>query len=109
MGQAAVAEFRRSQRGRGGGGRRGGRGGGTQTRNRTVLRFSPNPENLLISGGLMHGEELAGAPALIDAPLGEGHVVLFAFNPFHRAFTTGSYALVFNAMMNYENLSTNWR
>ena len=65
----------------------------------TVLRFSRDPENLLISGGLMHGEELAGAPAVVDAPLGRGHVVLFSFNPFHRAFTTGSYALVFNAML----------
>ncbi len=47
----------------------------------------------------MHGEELAGAPALVDARLGEGHVVLFSFNPFHRAFSMGSFPLVFNAML----------
>ena len=52
----------------------------------------------------MHGEELAGAPALVASPLGEGHVVMFSFDPFHRAFSTGSYPLVFNAMLNFDHL-----
>jgi hypothetical protein len=41
---------------------------------------------------------------LIDAPLGAGHAVLFAFNPVWRHETQGSYALLFNALLNYKNL-----
>ena len=41
---------------------------------------------------------------IMDAPLGEGHVVLFSNNPFWRAETKGSYFLVFNAIMNFDNL-----
>ena len=43
--------------------------------------------------------------AVIDATLGRGHVVLFSNNPFWRAETKGSYFLVFNAILNYDNLS----
>ena len=70
-----------------------------------MLRFSPEVQRLLISGGLTNGQELAGAPALVDAPLGDGHVVLFSFNPFWRGGTLGSYALVFNTLLHHRNLS----
>ena len=42
--------------------------------------------------------------AVIDSPLGQGHVVLFSNNPFWRAETKGSYFLVFNAILNFDNL-----
>jgi hypothetical protein len=41
---------------------------------------------------------------VIDVPMGKGHVVLFAINPIWRGETQGSYALVFNAMLNYDHL-----
>ena len=34
------------------------------------------------------------------------HVVLFSNNPFWRAETKGSYFLVFNAILNFDSLST---
>jgi hypothetical protein len=74
-------------------------------RPRTILSFTRNLNELLISGGLAGGEELAGAPALVDASLGSGHVILFSFNPMWRHQTHGSFFLVFNAMLNYKNLS----
>jgi hypothetical protein len=61
---------------------------------------------LLISGGLDKAEPLAGAPALVDAPLGDGHIVMFAFNPYWRSQTLGSYALLFNAFLHHGNLSS---
>ena len=76
---------------------------------RVILSFSPDVEDLLISGGLVNAEELAGAPALVDAPLGDGHIVMFSFDPFHRAFSTGSYSLVFNTIMNYDHLDVGSR
>jgi hypothetical protein len=74
-------------------------------RARTVFRFSPQVSELLISGGLRNGTDLTNAPALVDAPLGRGHVVMFSFNPFWRSHTHGTYGLVFNALLHHGSLS----
>ena len=71
---------------------------------RTVMRFPADPRELLISGGLSNGVRMAGTPALVDAPYGQGHVVVFSFNPFWRSGTLGSYALLFNALLHHGNL-----
>jgi len=72
-------------------------------RPRVVLRYADAKE-LLVSGLLDNGAELAQHAAIIDAPYGQGHVVLFSNNPFWRAETKGSYFLVFNAIMNFDSL-----
>jgi hypothetical protein len=53
---------------------------------------------------LAGGSELAGAPAIVDVPLGRGHVVLFANNPMWRQETQGSFMLLLNAALNYNHL-----
>lgn len=73
-------------------------------RPRIVLRFNTNEKDLLISGMLAGGSELAGKPAVVDVPVGKGHVVMFANNPMWRHQTQGSFFLLFNAAMNYNNL-----
>jgi hypothetical protein len=73
-------------------------------RPRVVLRYG-NANELLVSGLLENGAELAQHPAVVDSPYGEGHVVLFSNNPFWRAETKGSYFLVFNAILNFDNLN----
>ncbi len=70
---------------------------------RVVLKFAAEPE-LLISGMLAGGRELATKPAVVDVPLGKGHVVMFAINPMWRQQTQGSWAMIFNAAMNFANL-----
>ena len=72
-------------------------------RPRVILRYA-NDHDLLVSGLLDHGGELAQHAAVIDASYGQGHVVLFSNNPFWRAETKGSYFLVFNAIMNFDHL-----
>ena len=52
--------------------------------------------------------EMAGTPAVVDVPVGEGHVVLFANRPFRRWSTHGSHALVFNTMLHWNDLRTGW-
>jgi len=74
------------------------------TRPRVVLRFAAE-KDLLISGMLAGGSELAGKAAVVDAPVGKGHVVMFANNPMWRHQTHGSFSLLFNAILNYDNLS----
>lgn len=102
MGQAGVAEFRKSQPDsdtQGGFGMQ-----SPSADNRTLLRFSRDVKQLLVSGGLEHGNELAGTPALVDSKLEKGHVVMFSFNPMWRSGTLGSYALVFNTLLHHGNL-----
>lgn len=78
---------------------------GTQpSRTKTILRFAQKVDELLISGGLANGEELAGAPAVVDCKLGDGHIVMFSINPMWRNETHGSFFLVFNSMIHYKNL-----
>ena len=76
-----------------------------QLRPRVVLRFASDEKNLLISGMLAGGNELANRPAIVDVPVGRGHVVMFATNPMWRHQTQGEFFLLFNAALNYDNLS----
>jgi hypothetical protein len=83
---------------------------GEQARNRprVVLAFHQKKDSLRLSGLLVAGEELAGRPAVLDAPVGKGHVVLFAIRPFWRWETQGSFALAFNAILNWNDLELAW-
>jgi hypothetical protein len=74
-----------------------------EMRPRIVLRFAAEKE-LLISGMLAGGSELANRPAVIDVPVGKGHVVMFANNPMWRHQTHGSFSLLFNAVLNFDHL-----
>jgi hypothetical protein len=73
-------------------------------RPRVVLRYA-NAKELLVSGLLDNGAELAQHAAVIDTPYGAGHVVLFSNNPFWRGETGGSHFLVFNAILNFDSLN----
>jgi hypothetical protein len=70
---------------------------------RVVLRFAAE-KDLLLSGMITGGSEIAEKPAVVDVPHGKGHVVLFANNPMWRGETSGSYFLVFNAILNFDHL-----
>jgi hypothetical protein len=75
-----------------------------QLRPRVVLRFASDEKNLLVSGMLANGSDLANRPAVVDVPVGRGHVVMFATNPMWRHQTQGEFFLLFNAALNYNNL-----
>ncbi|MBI1760149.1 MAG: hypothetical protein HYR56_01815 [Acidobacteria bacterium] len=73
-------------------------------RPRVVLRYA-DARDLLVSGLLEAGTEIAQRPAVVDVPFGNGHVVLFSNNPFWRGETQGSYFLVFNAILHFDSLN----
>jgi len=75
-------------------------------RPRVVLRFASDEKNLLVSGMLAGASELTNAPAVIDVPVGRGHVVMFANNPMWRHQTQGSFFLIFNAALNFDSFNT---
>ena len=70
---------------------------------RVILRFA-EAKNLLLSGLLDGAPELAEKPAVVDVPHGQGHILLFATNPMWRNENSGSFFLLFNALMNYRHL-----
>jgi hypothetical protein len=88
----------------GGGGGRGGRGGPSEDAARVILRFPTNTDDMLLSGTLAGGDALQNRALVIDAPLGKGHIVMFALRPFWRWQTQGTYTLAFNAIVNWDHL-----
>ena len=73
-------------------------------RPRVALRFG-DARGLLASGLLEGGTDIAQRPIVVDVPVQKGHVVLFANNPVWRGETIGSYFLVFNTILNWDNLN----
>jgi hypothetical protein len=72
-------------------------------RPRVVMRYA-DARDLLVSGLLDGGNDLAQRAMVVDVPVEKGHIVLFSNNPIWRGETQGSYALVFNAILNFDNL-----
>jgi hypothetical protein len=73
-------------------------------RPRTLVRFG-DADDLLVSGLLEHGEQLARRAAVVEVPLGKGHLLLFAINPIWRGSTIGSHPLVWNAMLQHQSFA----
>jgi uncharacterized membrane protein YgcG len=72
-------------------------------RPRVPLRYDAQ-NTLLVSGLLDGGGDIAQRPVVVDVPVGKGHVVLFSANPIYRGETRGSYFMVFNTILNFDNL-----
>ncbi|MDX2268995.1 MAG: M14 family zinc carboxypeptidase [Bryobacter sp.] len=70
---------------------------------RVIVRWAAE-KDLLISGMLAGGGQLAHKPAIVQVPVGQGNVLLFGNNPMWRHQTQGSWPLVFNALMNFAHL-----
>jgi hypothetical protein len=79
----------------------------TRTRSttpRTILSFPANASDMLLSGTLAGGEALANRAQVVDAPVGDGHVVMFAIRPFWRWQTHGTFFLGFNTILHWNDL-----
>lgn len=54
--------------------------------------------NPLMSGWIFGHEQIQEKSALVDAPVGEGRVILFGFRPQHRAQPHATFKILFNAI-----------
>jgi hypothetical protein len=102
--QPAAAAVRGGEGATGGGGRGAAAAAAGEARPRVILRFPTDPNDMLLSGGLVGQQALAGRALVVDAPLGKGHVVMFANRPYWRWQTHGSFNLGFNAILNWNHL-----
>jgi hypothetical protein len=105
---ASASAPRGATAGQGRGGRGGpgfgGRGGASASAPRVLLAFPTDPNDMLLSGVLVGGQALAGRAVAVDAPVGKGHVVMFANRPYWRWQTQGNFFLGFNAILNWNDL-----
>ncbi len=61
-------------------------------------------QSLVVSGGMKGAEEIEGRPAVLDVPVGKGRVVAFNFDPIHRLMTRSDFRLVWNLILNWNDL-----
>jgi hypothetical protein len=57
---------------------------------------------MLVSGQIWGEGNLSGRPAILDSPVGSGHVVTFNFNPMHRDLNRGDQRMLWNAILNWQ-------
>ena len=69
-----------------------------------LVRFQGGDAGVL-SGLMRNADQLRNRPAVVDAPVGQGRVLLFANNPIYRWQTFGEHGMVFNALLFYNDIS----
>ena len=74
------------------------------TRRDEVLMEFPGGKSGVLSGLMTAPDEVKHRPAIIDQPLGEGRILMFATNPIYRDQTFGEYRMLYNALFSYRQL-----
>jgi len=68
-----------------------------------LMRFTGGEAGVL--SGLMRGpNEIRARAAVVDVPVGDGRVVMFATNPVYRWQNFGEFNMLFNTVMHYNDL-----
>ncbi len=76
---------------------------GPEDRSGIVMEWGDSENKDFVVSGQAWGEEnLTGRPAILDMPVGKGHVVAFNFNPMHRDLNRGDQRLLWNALLNWQ-------
>jgi hypothetical protein len=76
---------------------------GPEDRSGIVMEWGDSENKTFVVSGQAWGEEnLIGRPAILDMPVGKGHVVVFNFNPMHRDLNRGDQRLLWNAILNWQ-------
>jgi hypothetical protein len=81
---------------------------GPEDRSGMVMEWGDNKGKPFVESGQAWGEEnLIGRPAILDMPVGKGHVVSFNFNPMHRDMNRGDQRMLWNALLNWQAIVSN--
>jgi hypothetical protein len=71
----------------------------------SVLMRYPGGDDHVLSGLMRGANEIRNRPAIIDEPSGKGRVILFAGNPCYRWQNFGEFNMLFNALLNHNDLA----
>ena len=69
-----------------------------------VMQWGADGAPFLVSGQVWGEEGLIGHPAILDSPVGRGHILEFNFNPLYRDLNRGDHRLVWNGILNWQAL-----
>jgi len=75
-----------------------------RTDRQEILMQFPGGDTNVLSGLMRGAAEIRNRPAIVEVPVGQGLVVLFATNPCYRWQNFGEFRMLFNAMINYKNI-----
>jgi hypothetical protein len=68
-----------------------------------VLEWGDREGAPFVVSGQAWGEgNLIGRPAILDTPVGSGHVVTYNFNPLHRDLNRGDQRMLWNTIINWQ-------
>ena len=70
-----------------------------------LMRF-PGGDDSVLSGFMKGANEIRNRPAILDVPVGQGRVLLFATNPCYRWQNLGEFRMLFNAVLNFNDLAS---
>ena len=70
----------------------------------TVLARFQGGDPGVLSGLLRGADQIRNRPAVVDAPVGKGRVVLFVNNPIYRWQTFGEHGMVFNTLLFFNDI-----
>ena len=70
-----------------------------------LMRYPGGDEHVL--SGLMRGaNEIRNRPAIVDQPSGKGRIIMFAGNPVYRWQNFGEFNMLFNTVLNFNDIKT---
>ena len=72
-------------------------------RDRQVLMRYPGGSASVLSGLMKGADEIRNRPAIVDVPVGQGRVVLFAGNPCYRWQNHGEFGMLFNTVLHWND------
>ena len=70
-----------------------------------VLMRYPGGDDHVLSGLMRGANEIRNRPAIVDQASGKGRVILFAGNPCYRWQNFGEFNMLFNTVLNFNDLS----
>ncbi|MBZ5620857.1 MAG: hypothetical protein LAQ69_19330 [Acidobacteriia bacterium] len=74
----------------------------TDERKEILMQFAGTDKSVL--SGLMRGvAETRNRPAVVDVPVGQGHVVMFATNPCYRWQNLGEFTMLANSILHFND------
>jgi hypothetical protein len=76
-----------------------------EDRDDEVLMKFVGGDGAVLSGLMRGAAQIKDRPAIVDVPVGRGRLLLYSTNPVYRWQNHGEFNMLFNALMNYDDLA----